>query len=124
VLDTARYDLFDVYSIRVEPVSQGNGRFVDFAGTSHGMCASSYRIHVHWLATPAAHGACIRRVSGQIKRRSSVLIYLPQRGGLLAVGSGARGGNAWNWIEAIRYLNMEPLREQNKDVRRQIEDAA
>lgn len=29
-----------------------------------------------------------------------------------------------NWIEPISYLNMEPLQEQNKDFKRQIEDAA
>ncbi len=29
-----------------------------------------------------------------------------------------------NWIEAIRYLNMEPLREQNTDALRRFGEAA
>jgi hypothetical protein len=29
-----------------------------------------------------------------------------------------------NWIEAIRYLNMQPLREQNKDSLTQFGEAA
>ena len=29
-----------------------------------------------------------------------------------------------NWIEAMQYLNMDPLREQKKEALRKLEDAA
>jgi hypothetical protein len=66
----------------------------------------------------------LERIMEEIKRRTLVVRIFPNAAGCLRLVRALAVEMHENWIEAIRYLNMEPLREQNKDVRRQIEDAA
>jgi putative transposase len=66
----------------------------------------------------------LERIMEEIKRRTLVVRIFPNAAGCLRLVRALAVEMHENWIEAIRYLNMEPLREQNKDVRRQIEEAA
>jgi putative transposase len=66
----------------------------------------------------------LERIMEEIKRRTLVVRIFPNAAGCLRLVRALAVEMHENWIEAIRYLNMEPLREQYKDVRRQIEDAA
>jgi putative transposase len=66
----------------------------------------------------------LERIMEEIKRRTLVVRIFPNAAGCLRLVRALAVEMHENWIEAIRYLNMEPLREQNKDARRQIEDAA
>lgn len=66
----------------------------------------------------------LERIMEEIKRRTLVVRIFPNAVGCLRLVRALAVEMHENWIEAIRYLNMEPLREQNKDIRRQIEDAA
>jgi putative transposase len=66
----------------------------------------------------------LERIMEEIKRRTLVVRIFPNAAACLRLVRALAVEMHENWIEAIRYLNMEPLREQNKDVRRQIEDAA
>ncbi len=66
----------------------------------------------------------LERIMEEIKRRTLVVRIFPNSAGCLRLVRALAVEIHENWIEAIRYLNMEPLREQNKDGRRQIEDAA
>ena len=66
----------------------------------------------------------LERIMEEIKRRTLVVRIFPNAAGCLRLVRALAVEMHENWIEAIRYLNMEPLGEQNKDVRRQIEEAA
>ena len=66
----------------------------------------------------------LERIMEEIKRRTLVVRIFPNAAGCLRLVRALAVEMHENWIEAIRYLNMEPLLEQNKDLRRQIEDAA
>lgn len=66
----------------------------------------------------------LERIMEEIKRRTLVVRIFPNSAGCLRLVRALAVEMHENWIEAIRYLNMEPLREQNKDLRRQIEEAA
>jgi putative transposase len=66
----------------------------------------------------------LERIMEEIKRRTLVVRIFPNAAGCLRLVRALAVEMHENWIEAIRYLNMEPLREQYKDDRRQIEDAA
>jgi putative transposase len=66
----------------------------------------------------------LERIMEEIKRRTLVVRIFPNAAGCLRLVRALAVEMHENWIEAIRYLNMEPLQEQNKDLRRQIEDAA
>lgn len=66
----------------------------------------------------------LERIMEEIKRRTLVVRIFPNAAGCLRMIRALAVEMHENWIEAIRYLNMEPLREQNKDIRREIENAA
>jgi hypothetical protein len=70
----------------------------------------------------------LRRIQPTIAQFSRVCCYdpgganLPQCAGLLTARASA--GRHENWIEAVQYLNMDPLREQKKEALRKLGDAA
>jgi putative transposase len=66
----------------------------------------------------------LERIMEEIKRRTLVVRIFPNTASCLRLVRALAVEMHENWIEAIRYLNMEPLREQNKDTQRQMEDAA
>lgn len=66
----------------------------------------------------------LERIMEEIKRRTLVVRIFPNAASCLRLVRALAVEMHENWIEAIRYLNMEPLREQKKDVLRQIGEAA
>src|SRR5580704_7460543 len=56
----------------------------------------------------------LERIMEEIKRRTLVVRIFPHAAGCLRLVRALAAEMHENWIEAIRYLNMEPLREQNK----------
>jgi hypothetical protein len=56
----------------------------------------------------------LERIMEEIKRRTLVVRIFPNAAGCLRLVRALAVEMQENWIEAIRYLNMEPLREQNK----------
>jgi transposase-like protein len=66
----------------------------------------------------------LERIMEEIKRRTLVLRIFPNAASCLRLVRALAVEMHENWIEAIRYLNMEPLREQKKDLLRQIGEAA
>jgi putative transposase len=66
----------------------------------------------------------LERIMEEIKRRTLVVRIFPNADSCLRLVRALAVEMHENWIEAIRYLNMEPLREQKKDLLRQIGEAA
>ncbi len=66
----------------------------------------------------------LERIMEEIKRRTLVVRIFPNAASCLRLVRALAVEMHENWIEAIRYLNMEPLREQRKDLLRQIGEAA
>ena len=66
----------------------------------------------------------LERIMEEIKRRTLVVRIYPNAASCLRLVRALAVEMHENWIEAIRYLNMEPLREQKKDLLRQIGEAA
>jgi putative transposase len=66
----------------------------------------------------------LERIMEEIKRRTLVIRIFPNAASCLRLVRALAVEMHENWIEAIRYLNMEPLREQKKDLLRQIGEAA
>jgi putative transposase len=66
----------------------------------------------------------LERIMEEIKRRTLVVRIFPNAGSCLRLVRALTVEMHENWIEAIRYLNMEPLREQKKELLRQIGEAA
>ena len=66
----------------------------------------------------------LERIMEEIKRRTLVVRIFPNPASCLRLVRALAVEMHENWIEAIRYLNMEPLREQKKDLLRQIGEAA
>jgi putative transposase len=66
----------------------------------------------------------LERIMEEIKRRTLVVRIFPNATSCLRLVRALAVEMHENWIEAIRYLNMEPLREQKKDLLRQIGEAA
>jgi putative transposase len=66
----------------------------------------------------------LERIMEEIKRRTLVVRIFPNTESCLRLVRALTVEMHENWIEAIRYLNMEPLREQNKQALRQIGEAA
>ena len=60
----------------------------------------------------------------EIKRRTLVVRIFPNAASCLRLIRALAVEMHENWIEAIRYLNMEPLREQNKTAHKQFGEAA
>jgi putative transposase len=66
----------------------------------------------------------LERIMEEIKRRTLVVRIFPNAASCLRLVRALAAEMHENWIEAIRYLNMEPLRDQNKDALRQFGEAA
>ena len=66
----------------------------------------------------------LERIMEEIKRRTLVVRIFPNAASCLRLVRALAVEMHENWIEAIRYLNMEPLREQRKDLLRKIGEAA
>jgi hypothetical protein len=66
----------------------------------------------------------LERIMEEIQRRTLVVRIFPNAASCLRLVRTLAVEIHENWIEAIRYLNMEPLREQKKDLLRQIGEAA
>ena len=60
----------------------------------------------------------------EIKRRTLVVRIFPNPASCLRLVRALAVEMHENWIEAIRYLNMEPLWEQRKNLQRQMGEAA
>lgn len=66
----------------------------------------------------------LERIMEEIKRRTLVVRIFPNTASCLRLVRALAVEMHENWIEAIRYLNMQPLRDQNKDSLRRIGEAA
>jgi len=66
----------------------------------------------------------LERIMEELKRRTLVVRIFPNTASCLRLVRALAVEMHENWIEAIRYLNMEPLREHNKQALRQIGEAA
>jgi transposase-like protein len=66
----------------------------------------------------------LERIMEEIKRRTLVVRIFPNAASCLRLVRALAVEMHENWVEAIRYLNMEPLREQKKDLLRQVGEAA
>jgi putative transposase len=66
----------------------------------------------------------LERIREELKRRTLVVRIFPNTASCLRLVRSLAVEMHENWIEAIRYLNMEPLREHNKQALRQIGEAA
>lgn len=60
----------------------------------------------------------------QIKRRTLVVRIFPNSAGCLRLVRALAAETDENCIEAMQYLNMEPLKEQKKEAFRKLADAA
>src|SRR5215472_8134166 len=66
----------------------------------------------------------LERIMEELKRRTLVVRIFPNVASCLRLVRALTVEMHENWIEAIRYLNMEPLREMHKQARRQLGEAA
>jgi putative transposase len=66
----------------------------------------------------------LERIMEEIKRRTLIVRIFPSAASCLRLVRALAVEMHENWIEAIRYLNMQPLRDQNKDSLTQFGEAA
>ena len=66
----------------------------------------------------------LERLMEEIKRRTLVVRIFPNAAACLRLVRALAAETHENWIEAMQYLNMEPLREQKKEALRKLGDAA
>ena len=66
----------------------------------------------------------LERINEEIRRRTYVIRIFPNAASCLRLVRALTVEMHENWIEAIRYLNMEFLKEHKKELSRQIEAAA
>lgn len=66
----------------------------------------------------------LERLMEEIKRRTLVVRIFPNAAACLRLIRALAAETHENWIEAMQYLNMEPLREQKKEALRMLGDAA
>jgi putative transposase len=66
----------------------------------------------------------LERLMEEIKRRTLVVRIFPNVAACLRLVRALAVETHENWIEAMQYLNMEPLREQKKEALRKLGDAA
>jgi putative transposase len=66
----------------------------------------------------------LERLMEEIKRRTLVVRIFPNAPACLRLIRALAVETHENWIEAMQYLNMEPLREQKKEALRKLGDAA
>ncbi len=66
----------------------------------------------------------LERLMEEIKRRTLVVRIFPNAAACLRLVRALAVETHENWIEAMQYLNMDPLREQKKEALRKLGDAA
>ena len=66
----------------------------------------------------------LERLMEEIKRRTLVVRIFPNAAACVRLVRALAAEIHESWIEAMQYLNMEPLREHKKEVLRQLGDAA
>ena len=66
----------------------------------------------------------LERLMEEIKRRTLVVRIFPNAAACLRLVRALAVETHENWLEAMQYLNMEPLREQKKEALRKLGDAA
>ena len=66
----------------------------------------------------------LEQLMEEIKRRTLVVRIFPNAAACLRLIRALAAEMHENWIEAMQYLNMEPLLEQKKDALRRLGDAA
>jgi putative transposase len=66
----------------------------------------------------------LERLMEEIKRRTLVVRIFPNPTACLRLVRALAAETHENWIEAMQYLNMEPLKEQKKEALRKLGDAA
>ena len=60
----------------------------------------------------------------ELKRRTLVVRIFPNAAACLRLVRALAAEIHENWIEAMQYLNMDPLQEQKKEALRKLGDAA
>jgi putative transposase len=66
----------------------------------------------------------LERFMEEIKRRTLVVRIFPNATACLRLVRALAAETHEDWIEAMQYLNMEPLKEQKKEALRKLGDAA
>ena len=66
----------------------------------------------------------LERFMEEIKRRTLVVRIFPNAPACLRLVRALAAETHEDWIEAMQYLNMEPLKEQKKETLRKLGDAA
>jgi putative transposase len=66
----------------------------------------------------------LERLMEEIKRRTLVVRIFPNPAACLRLVRALAAEKHEDWIEAMQYLNMEPLKEQKKEALRKLGDAA
>jgi len=66
----------------------------------------------------------LERLNEELKRRTHVVRIFPNAASCLRLVRALAAEIHENWIEAIRYLNMDLLKELKKEKMRKIEQAA
>ena len=66
----------------------------------------------------------LERLMEEIKRRTLVVRIFPNAAACLRLVRALAIEIHKNWIEAMQYLNMDPLQEQKKEALRKLGDAA
>jgi len=66
----------------------------------------------------------LERLMEEIKRRTLVVRIFPNAAACLRLVRALAVEIHENWIEAMQYLNMDPLQEQKKEALRKMGDAA
>jgi transposase-like protein len=66
----------------------------------------------------------LERFMEEIKRRTLVVRIFPNPAACLRLIRALAAEMHEDWIEAMQYLNMEPLKEQKKETLRKLGDAA
>ena len=66
----------------------------------------------------------LERLVEELKRRTLVVRIFPIAAACLRLVRALAVETHENWIVAMQYLNMEPLREQKKEALRKLEEVA
>lgn len=66
----------------------------------------------------------LERINEEIRRRTRVIRIFPNVASCLRLVRALTVEMHENWIEAIRYINMDLLKEHKKEVLRKLDEAA
>ena len=99
------------------------GKLCDWVESNIEQTLTFYRFpqshHKHMKSTNM-----LERLNEELKRRTLVVRIFPNQASCLRLVRALAAETHEDWIEAIRYLDMEALKEQNKQRLRQLEQAA